>query len=39
MSGKHIAKDQPKTFVFSGENLNKKDNVLKKYPETKKKAL
>lgn len=40
MSGKHVAKDQPNTFVFSAENLKKKDNVLKKYPETrKKKAL
>ena len=38
MSGKHVAKDQPKTFVFSGDNLKKKDNVLKKYPETRKKS-
>ena len=38
MSGKHVAKNQPNTFVFSAENLKKKDNVLKKYPETRKKS-
>ena len=38
MSGKHIAKEQPKNFVFSEINLKKKDEILKKYPEQRKKS-
>ena len=38
MSGKHIAKEQPKNFIFSNENLKKKDEIFKKYPETKRKS-
>ena len=38
MSGKHIAKEQPKNFIFSTENLKKKDEIFKKYPETKRKS-
>ena len=37
MSGKHVAKDQPQSFIFSSENLKTKDIILKKYPEVKKK--
>ena len=38
MSGKHISHDQPKTFKFSDENLKRKDEILKKYPENRKKS-
>ena len=38
MSGKHIAKEQPKSFIFSEINLKKKDEILKKYPEQRKKS-
>ncbi len=38
MSGKHIAKEQPKNFIFSNKNLKKKDEIFKKYPETKRKS-
>ena len=38
MSGKHIAKNQPVTFTFSNENLKKKDEILKKYPSSRKKS-
>ena len=38
MSGKHVAKDQPKSFIFSSENLKTKDIILKKYPEVRKKS-
>ena len=38
MSGKHIAKNQPATFIFSNENLKKKDEILKKYPSSRKKS-
>jgi len=38
MSGKHVAKNQPTTFIFSTENLKKKDEILKKYPINRKKS-
>ena len=38
MSNKHIAKNQPTSFAFSDENIEKIKDILKKYPETKKKA-
>ena len=38
MSGKHIAKEQPNSFIFSEINLKKKDEILKKYPEQRKKS-
>ena len=38
MSGKHIAKNQPATFIFSNDNLKKKDEILKKYPSSRKKS-
>ena len=38
MSGKHVAKDQPQSFIFSSENLKTKDLILKKYPEVRKKS-
>ena len=38
MSGKHVAKDQPQSFIFSSENLKAKDIILKKYPEVRKKS-
>ena len=38
MTLKRIHDDQPKEFKFSSENLKKADEILKKYPENKKKA-
>ena len=38
MSGKHIAKNQPSSFIFSEENKEKIKDILKKYPDTKKKS-
>ncbi|MDA0971888.1 MAG: NADH-quinone oxidoreductase subunit NuoE [Proteobacteria bacterium] len=38
MSGKHVAKNQPKTFTFSLENIKKMKEILSKYPETRKKS-
>jgi len=38
MSGKHVAKNQPKTFTFSSENTKKMKEILSKYPETRKKS-
>ena len=38
MSGKHIAKNQPASFIFSEENKEKIKDILKKYPNTKKKS-
>ena len=38
MSGKHIAKNQPSSFIFSKENKEKINDILKKYPDTKKKS-
>lgn len=38
MSGKHVAKNQPKTFIFSSENVKKMKEILSKYPKTKKKS-
>ena len=38
MSNKHIAKNQPSTFVFSQENIEKINDILKKYPHDKKKS-
>lgn len=38
MSGKHVAKNQPKTFIFSSENIKKMKEILSKYPKTKKKS-
>ena len=37
MSGKHIAKNQPPSFIFSEENKEKIKDILKKYPDNKKK--
>ena len=37
MSGKHIAKNQPSSFIFSKENKEKINDIFKKYPDTKKK--
>ena len=38
MSGKHIAKNQPASFIFSEENKEKIKDILKKYPDTKRKS-
>tara|TARA_X000000950_G_scaffold87145_1_gene109737 strand:+ start:987 stop:1592 length:606 start_codon:yes stop_codon:yes gene_type:complete len=38
MSGKHVAKNQPSSFEFSNENKIKIDEILKKYPDNKKKS-
>ena len=38
MSGKQIAKNQPASFIFSEENKEKIKDILKKYPDTKKKS-
>ena len=38
MSGKHVAKNQPSNFEFSNENKIKIDEILKKYPDSKKKS-
>jgi len=38
MSGKHVAKNQPSSFEFSNENKIKIDEILKKYPDSKKKS-
>jgi NADH-quinone oxidoreductase E subunit len=38
MSGKHVCKNQPKSFAFSEENLKIKNEILKKYPENRKKS-
>ena len=38
MSGKHITKNQPSSFTFSEENKEKIKDILKKYPDTKKKS-
>jgi NADH-quinone oxidoreductase E subunit len=38
MNGKHVAKNQPKTFTFSSENIKKMKEILSKYPETRKKS-
>ena len=38
MSGKHVAKNQPSSFAFTDENKKKIEEVLKKYPENKKKS-
>ena len=38
MSGKHVAKNQPSSFEFSSENKIKIDEILKKYPDNKKKS-
>ena len=38
MSGKHVAKNQPKNFIFSSENIKKMKEILGKYPETRKKS-
>ena len=38
MSGKHVAKNQPSSFEFSSENKIKIDEILKKYPDSKKKS-
>ena len=38
MSGKHVSKNQPKSFVFSEGNLKIKNEILKKYPENRKKS-
>ena len=38
MSGKHVAKNQPSSFEFSDENKIKINEILKKYPENKKKS-
>ena len=38
MSGKHIAKNQPPSFIFSEENKEKIKDILKKYPDTKRKS-
>ena len=38
MSGKHIAKNQPSSFIFSKENKEKINDIFKKYPDTKKKS-
>ena len=37
MSSKHVAKNQPSSFNFSKENEEKIKDILKKYPESKKK--
>ena len=38
MSGKHIAKNQPSSFIFSKENKEKINDIFKKYPDTKRKS-
>ena len=38
MSGKYVAKNQPKDFEFSKENKVKIDEIFKKYPLDKKKS-
>ena len=38
MSLKKVHDDQPKEFIFSVENLNKIEDILKKYPEKNKKS-
>ena len=38
MSNKHVAKNQPSTFIFSQENIEKISDILKKYPDDKKKS-
>ena len=38
MSNKHVAKNQPSTFIFSQENIEKINDILKKYPDDKKKS-
>ncbi len=38
MSSKHVAKNQPSSFNFSKENEEKIKDILKKYPESKKKS-
>ncbi len=38
MSVKKIATNQPKFFKFSDENFNKAKNIIKKYPEKRKKS-
>jgi len=38
MSGKHVCKNQPKSFAFFEENLKIKNEILKKYPENRKKS-
>ena len=38
MSLKKVYENQPKKFLFSEENLRKTEDILKKYPEKKKKS-
>ena len=38
MSLKKVHDDQPKEFKFSNENLKKAEEILKKYPQKKKKV-
>jgi NADH:ubiquinone oxidoreductase subunit E len=38
MSGKHVAKNQPKEFKFTDDNLKKINEILNKYPSSKKKS-
>tara|TARA_B100000963_G_scaffold357355_1_gene379358 strand:- start:30900 stop:31508 length:609 start_codon:yes stop_codon:yes gene_type:complete len=38
MSSKHVAKNQPSSFIFSDENNIKIKDILKKYPDTKKRS-
>ena len=38
MSVKKVHDDQPKEFNFSDENLKKVEQILKRYPEPKKKS-
>ena len=38
MSGKHVAKNQPKEFKFTDDNLKKINEILSKYPSSKKKS-
>ena len=38
MSLKKVHNDQPKEFKFSDENLKKAEDILKRYPEKKKKC-
>ena len=39
MTLKKIHDDQPKEFKFSSENFKKAEEILKRYPEKKRKAL
>jgi len=39
MSGKHVSKNQPKSFAFSEENLRIKNEILKNIQIIEKKAL